>query len=125
MRIPLLCLAGLIASASVQASAAASATIAAAPDDGALAALSCATCHYPKRAYGPPAGKAIAFGGSSMSQSGPRAVPSLRYLRSSPPFALDHRFIDGDIAPVGGFTWDGRAASIRDQAEIPLLAPNE
>jgi cytochrome c peroxidase len=141
MRIPLLCLAGLIASAPVQASAAASVTVAAAPDDGAFAALgrklffdpslsasgqlSCATCHDPKRAYGPPAGKAIAFGGSTMSQSGTRAVPSLRYLRSSPPFALDHRFIDGDIAPVGGFTWDGRAASIRDQAEIPLLAPNE
>lgn len=60
-----------------------------------------------------------------MAQPGTRAVPSLRYLRSSPPFALDHRFIDGDIAPIGGFTWDGRAASIREQAQIPLLAPNE
>jgi cytochrome c peroxidase len=60
-----------------------------------------------------------------MAHSGTRAVPSLRYLRSSPQFALDHRFIDGDIAPIGGFTWDGRARSIRDQARIPLLAPNE
>jgi cytochrome c peroxidase len=149
MRIALPCLAVLIACVSVVASAApvtsaapaAAATIT--PPDGSdpLAALgkklffdpslsasgrlSCATCHDPQRAYGPPAGKAIAVGGSNMSQSGTRAVPSLRYLRSSPPFALDHRFIDGDIAPVGGFTWDGRAASIRDQAQIPLLAPNE
>jgi cytochrome c peroxidase len=147
MRISVLCLATLLAGASASATASASvaatATVtAASPDDGdALAALgrklffdpalsasgqlSCATCHDPTRAYGPAAGKAIALGGSNMSQSGTRAVPSLRYLRSSPPFAVDHRFIDGDIAPGGGFTWDGRAASIRDQAEIPLLAPNE
>ena len=65
------------------------------------------------------------MGGPKMTQSGTRAVPSLRYLRSSPPFALDHRFIDGDIAPIGGFTWDGRAASIGEQAQLPLLAANE
>jgi cytochrome c peroxidase len=87
--------------------------------------LSCASCHDPKRAYGPPPGKAIAYGGPNMKQPGTRAVPSLRYLRSSPPFALEHRFIDGDIAPIGGFTWDGRATSIQAQAQIPLLAPNE
>jgi cytochrome c peroxidase len=95
------------------------------PSLSASGKLSCATCHDPKRAYGPPAGKAIALGGPKMTQSGTRAVPSLRYLRSSPPFALDHRFIDGDIAPIGGFTWDGRAASIAEQARLPLLAPNE
>ncbi len=60
-----------------------------------------------------------------MADSGTRAVPSLRYLRGSPEFSLEHRFIDGDIAPVGGFMWDGRAASIRAQAQLPLLAPNE
>jgi cytochrome c peroxidase len=65
------------------------------------------------------------MGGRDLSMSGTRAVPSLRYLRSSPPFALDHRFIDGDIAPIGGFTWDGRAASISEQARLPLLAANE
>jgi cytochrome c peroxidase len=95
------------------------------PSLSASGKLACATCHDPKRAYGPPPGKAIAIGGPKMKQSGTRAVPSLRYLRSSPPFALDHRFIDGDIAPIGGFTWDGRAASIAEQARLPLLAPNE
>jgi hypothetical protein len=60
-----------------------------------------------------------------MADSGTRAVPSLRYLRGSPEFSLEHRFIDGDIAPVGGFMWDGRAASVRAQAQLPLLAPNE
>jgi len=147
MRLLLLCVAALVACASVTAAESATASASTstpgplADDSGPLATLgrelffdpslsasgqlSCASCHDPHRAYGPPAGKAIAMGGSNMAQSGTRAVPSLRYLRSSPPFAVDHRFIDGDIAPVGGFTWDGRAASIRDQAQLPLLAPNE
>lgn len=87
--------------------------------------LACATCHSPRFAYGPPPGRALAVGGRDMRQAGTRAVPSLRYLRASPPFALQHHFADGDIAPVGGFTWDGRAASIREQARLPLLAANE
>ena len=114
---------------------------ASAPDDAALARigrlmffdpslsasgkLACATCHDPHYAYGPPPGKALAYGGRDMAQAGTRAVPSLRYLHSAPPFAERHRFIDGDIAPVGGFTWDGRAASLHEQAMLPLLAANE
>ena len=31
----------------------------------------------------------------------------------------------GDGTPTGGFTWDGRAASLADQASGPLLNPNE
>jgi cytochrome c peroxidase len=133
-----------LAAAALLACASASATAGALPADGELTPLAalgrklffdpslsasgklaCASCHDPKRAYGPPPGKAIAMGGPKMTESGTRAVPSLRYLRSSPPFALDHRFIDGDIAPIGGFTWDGRAASIGEQARLPLLAANE
>ena len=87
--------------------------------------VACSSCHDPHRAYGPLPGRAIAMGGQDMAQSGTRAVPSLRYLRGSPAFSLEHRFIDGDIAPIGGFMWDGRAASIREQAGLPLLAPNE
>jgi cytochrome c peroxidase len=87
--------------------------------------LACATCHDPKYAYGPPPGKAIAIGGADMNQSGTRAVPSLRYLRSNPPFEEQHRFNDGDLGPIGGFTWDGRARSIAEQASLPLLAGNE
>lgn len=60
-----------------------------------------------------------------MHQQGTRAVPSLRYLRDAPRFAENHHFLDGDIGPVGGFTWDGRAASLGAQARIPLLASNE
>jgi len=87
--------------------------------------LACAGCHVPQFAYGPAPGQAIHSGGGDMTSPGVRAIPSLRYLRKVPAFALQHRFNDGDIAPIGGYTWDGRAVSLREQAKIPLLAPNE
>jgi cytochrome c peroxidase len=87
--------------------------------------MSCATCHDPRYAYGPPPGKAIAYGGKDLKQAGTRAVPSLRYLQGSPRFNEQYHFIDGDVGPVGGFTWDGRAASLAEQAQIPLLSANE
>jgi cytochrome c peroxidase len=87
--------------------------------------LACATCHDPRYAYGPPPGKAIAYGGKYMQQPGTRAVPSLRYLHGAPRFSEQHRFVDGDLGPVGGFTWDGRVDSLSAQAKIPLLAPHE
>ncbi len=87
--------------------------------------LACATCHDPRYAYGPPPGKAIAHGGKDMQQPGTRAIPSLRYLHGAPPFSEQHRFVDGDLGPVGGFTWDGRVDSLSAQAKIPLLAPHE
>jgi cytochrome c peroxidase len=87
--------------------------------------LACGTCHDPRYAYGPPPGKALAYGGKDMAQPGTRAVPSLRYLHGMPAFAEQYHFVDGDVGPVGGFTWDGRAASLHDQAMVPLLAANE
>ncbi len=95
------------------------------PSLSASGKLACGTCHDPKYAYGPPPGKALAVGGKDMAQSGTRAVPSLRYLNGAPPFQEQHHFVDGDVGPIGGLTWDGRAANLRDQAAIPLLAANE
>ena len=86
---------------------------------------SCASCHDPRYAYGPAPGKAIAYGGEDMRQPGTRAVPSLRYLQAAPPFQEQFRFVDGDVGPIGGYTWDGRAESRQAQARIPLLAANE
>ena len=60
-----------------------------------------------------------------MNLPGTRAVPSLRYLQNVPPFAEQYKFIDGDVGPGGGYTWDGRASSLQDQAQFPLLAANE
>jgi cytochrome c peroxidase len=87
--------------------------------------VACATCHDPRYAYGPPPGKAIAIGGAAMNQSGTRAVPSLRYLQAVPAFSERMHFTDGDTGPGGGYMWDGRAASLHEQARLPLLAPNE
>jgi cytochrome c peroxidase len=90
-------------------------------------ALSCATCHDPQHAYGPSNGLAVQLGGAGMNQSGTRAVPSLRYKEYTPPFSelLDNP--DGVSAPGpgGGFTWDGRAATLAEQALVPLLSPVE
>ena len=84
-------------------------------------AVSCASCHDPRHAYGPPDADALKLGF--------RAAPSLRYLNSLPPFS-EHTFDNGgddstDLGPTGGHTWDGRAASAREQARLPLLSPEE
>lgn len=83
--------------------------------------VSCASCHDPKHAYGPPDADAVKLGF--------RAAPSLRYLNSLPAFTEHHFDNDGDdstdMGPTGGHTWDGRAASAREQAREPMLAPHE
>ena len=92
--------------------------------------LSCASCHDPAYAYGPPNGLAVQKGGPDLSQPGRRAVPSLRYLQAVPPFT-EHYFDEAsgddsiDAGPTGGLTWDGRVDRGRDQARIPLLSPFE
>jgi cytochrome c peroxidase len=89
--------------------------------------MSCASCHSPDFAYGPPNNLAVQLGGIDLKAQGTRAVPSLRYTQFTPPYAdlLDNP--DGISAPGpgGGFTWDGRANTLAEQARIPLLAPNE
>jgi cytochrome c peroxidase len=89
--------------------------------------MSCASCHDPNFAYGPPNNLAVQLGGPNLTDSGTRAVPSLRYQEYTPAYAdlLDNP--DGISAPGpgGGFTWDGRADTLAQQAEIPLLDPHE
>jgi cytochrome c peroxidase len=89
--------------------------------------LACATCHDPAHAYASPNGLAVQLGGQAMSSPGTRAVPSLRYKDYTQPYADVADNPDGvsTPGPGGGFTWDGRAATLADQARIPLLAPNE
>ena len=42
--------------------------------------VSCASCHSPRHAYGPPNALPVQIGGSRMNRFGVRAVPSLEYL---------------------------------------------
>jgi cytochrome c peroxidase len=89
--------------------------------------MACASCHDPDHAYGPPNGLSVQPGGPQLSDAGTRAVPSLRYQEFTPPFEdmLDNP--DGISAPGpgGGYTQDGRAPTLTEQAQIPLLAANE
>src|SRR6185436_3545900 len=93
--------------------------------------ISCASCHDPAFAYGPPNAQAVQRGGKDMQQWGRRAAPSLKYLQSVPQFTM-HTFeaeLSGDdsidAGPTGGLTWDGRVDRRREQARLPLLSPYE
>ena len=82
--------------------------------------MSCATCHDPANAHAQTNNLAVQFGGANLDVPGFRAVPSLRYLNLTPAF-----FFAADGTPTGGFTRDGRAQSLAQQAERPFLAPHE
>jgi cytochrome c peroxidase len=89
--------------------------------------MACATCHDPDHAYAPANNLAVQPGGKMLSETGTRAVPSLCYKEFTPPYddLLDNPDGISDPGPGGGFTQDGRAATLADQAKIPLLAANE
>lgn len=91
--------------------------------------MSCATCHDPGNAYAPNNNLAVQLGGEKLDQPGTRVVPSLRYM-SHTPFFTRHYYVPSpsgmeDEGPTGGFTQDGSAKTLREQASIPLLSPNE
>ena len=90
---------------------------------------SCASCHDPAHAYAPADGRAVQPGGPGMNGFGTRAVPSLRYLQFTPRFSrhLPQPDPDGveDEGPAGGFTRDGSAQTLHEQALLPLLNPME
>jgi cytochrome c peroxidase len=101
------------------------------PDLSASGRLSCASCHDPAHAYGPPDAQPVRAGGKDMGKTGLRAVPSLRYKQVTPHFT-EHFFDEDDEpgagvdnGPTGGLTWDGRVDRGRDQARLPLLSPSE
>ena len=88
--------------------------------------MSCASCHSPQYAYGPPNSLSVQLG-SDPTKAGTRAVPSLRYKDATPPYADNAANPDGvtGAAAGGGFMWDGRAATLASQSMLPLLNPLE
>ena len=99
------------------------------PSLSASGRMSCATCHSPEHAFGPPNGLPVQRGGVSGRETGVRAVPSLMYLQNVPPFTEHFVDDDGDDSvdqgPAGGRTWDGRVQSAHDQARLPLFSSFE
>jgi cytochrome c peroxidase len=117
--------------------------------------LSCASCHSPAHAYGPPNALPVQFGGPSMSLQGDRPPPSLMYLYRQPNFSIGPEQGDADtpanlaqeaaqaasaaraqksagnapaapaMVPHGGMFWDGRADTLQMQAFGPLMNPVE
>jgi cytochrome c peroxidase len=117
--------------------------------------LSCASCHSPAHAYGPPNALPAQFGGPSMTLQGDRPPPSLMYLYRQPNFSIGPDQGDADAAanfaqeaasasgvaraqktagsapsapamvPQGGMFWDGRADTLQAQAFGPLMNPVE
>ena len=91
--------------------------------------ISCAGCHDPAHAYAPANALPVQLAGRDGKTQGLRAVPSLRYLQTVPPFG-EHSFENEgddsiDAGPAGGRTWDGRADSAHEQARLPLLSAFE
>ncbi|AOI49340.1 cytochrome-c peroxidase [Burkholderia oklahomensis C6786] len=115
---------------------------------------SCASCHSPGHAYGPPNDLDVQLGGAALSQPGYRPPPSLMYLYRQPNFSIGPDASENDDAasvaqqaasaagvvrarktagadaapqrvPQGGMFWDGRADTLQQQAFGPLLNPIE
>ena len=117
--------------------------------------LSCASCHNPEHAYGPPNDAPAMLGGPHLALQGVRAVPSLKYLERQSSFSIgpengenesvnltqlatagsqapradktaqDTAQTAVNMVPQGGLFWDGRADTLQDQAMGPLLNPLE
>ena len=91
--------------------------------------VSCASCHDPATAFGPNARTPSPFADADPAHAGTRAIPSLRYAQFAGRFTehtTDDEETHGiDGGPTGGFTWDGRADTAREQALIPLFDARE
>ncbi|WP_157264860.1 cytochrome-c peroxidase [Azohydromonas aeria] len=82
---------------------------------------SCQSCHDPAHGHGAPDHAAGQPGGKlTVAGQGGRSSPSIRYLKFNTSFHFD-----SEGTPTGGFFWDGRAASLKDQAGGPFLNPSE
>jgi cytochrome c peroxidase len=87
---------------------------------------SCASCHFPAPGFvdpenvAHPATKVVSLG-SDRSLNGGRNAPSVAYAAFSPSFYFD----ETEGLYIGGQFWDGRAATLTEQAKGPFLNPVE
>jgi cytochrome c peroxidase len=84
--------------------------------------LSCASCHDPVHAYGPPSAQPVVLGGRTGLTPGFRAVPSLRYLYRQPPFTIGPDLENGTESQVS-LQQQAQQASGRGLALKTALAP--
>jgi cytochrome c peroxidase len=62
--------------------------------------MSCASCHDPAHAHGPPGSASVVLGGPDLRTPGFRAVPSLRYLYRQPAFTIGPDIQNGTETPI-------------------------
>jgi cytochrome c peroxidase len=80
----------------------------------------CVSCHAPEAGHSAANDLSVQLGGPLLDQPGHRSSPSIRYLAANTAFHFDT-----EGTPTGGFFWDGRAASLQDQAGRPFLSAIE
>lgn len=85
------------------------------------AGQSCASCHAPARAFTDPDTSRPTSKGVDPRRFGNRNSPTAMYMAFSPAFHFDEK--EGHY--VGGQFWDGRAATLEEQAKAPFLDPLE
>ncbi|KPK90496.1 hypothetical protein AMJ80_08325 [bacterium SM23_31] len=81
---------------------------------------SCATCHDPIHGFEDIKSREES-GGAVKTRAGNRNAPAAAYAAFSPYF----HYSDSDSSYVGGQFWDGRAATLAEQAKGPFLNPLE
>jgi cytochrome c peroxidase len=91
------------------------------------AGTSCGTCHNPTAGFADPRFGLPVSQGSIPTRFGDRNAPSITYAAYSPAFHYDPTIRPGIMSGMylGGFFWDGRAASLEAQVEGPLFNPLE
>lgn len=85
------------------------------------AGQACASCHASELAFTDPDHGAPTSQGVNPALSGNRNSPSAMYMAFSPAFQFDER----EMLYLGGQFWDGRAATLEEQAKEPFLNPIE
>jgi cytochrome c peroxidase len=85
------------------------------------AGMSCASCHDPDAGFADPDTDVPVSQGIVPTRFGNRNSPSAAYAAFSPVFHYD----EDEELYVGGQFWDGRAATLADQAKGPFLYPLE
>ncbi len=81
------------------------------------AGQACATCHAPERAFSAPDDQAPTSKGVLPGRMGQRNTPSILYASYSPKF----KYACKEKHYKGGQFWDGRVATLEEQAKGPFL----
>jgi cytochrome c peroxidase len=85
------------------------------------AGQSCASCHLPGAGFADPDRELPVSRGVHPDRFGERNTPTAAYALYSPSFHFDRQ----EGLYVGGQFWDGRAATLEEQAKDPFLNPVE